>query len=211
MAYIEIRVSGRPKARGSEADKAQAQAGGLPQQPGGISEKNAFVAGMVDVETKYDVRYKVDERLVSETFDTKREAEARVTEVESAQDRGYSVDPAGGRITVDELAEKRWHRTPAREGALWGGTGRRCVPTSAPPSATDSCARSTRATFNNWSTDGSGSWLRRRLVNLGTLRAAFAYAVSAGLWAFALPRCEPPQGCETPAPCGRSRRRSEAG
>ena len=38
------------------------------------------------------------------------------------------------------------------------------MPTSAPPSATDSCALSARATFNNWSTDGSGRWLRRRLI-----------------------------------------------
>ena len=80
VAYIEIRVSGRPKAGTSEATKPKRRRKVFRNNREDISDKNAFVAGMVDVETKYDVRYKVNDRLVSDTFDTKREAERTAEE-----------------------------------------------------------------------------------------------------------------------------------
>ena len=182
MAYIEIRVSGRPKAGGSEATKPRRRREVFRNNREGISEKNAFVAEMVDMETKYDIRYKVNGRLVSETFDTKREAEARVTEVESAQDRGYSVDPSGGRITVDELAEKWLASDPGKRGSTVG-RDRSALRAHISPAIGDRqlCTvhqGDVQKLVNGWVDKVAPKTVGR---TYGTLRAAFAYAVSVGL------------------------------
>ena len=182
MAYIEIRVSGRPKAGGSEPTKPKRRREVFRNNREGISEKNAFVAGWSTWKPKYDVRYKVNDRLVSETFGTKREAETRVTEVESAQDRGYSVDPSGGRITVDELAEKWLASDPSKRGSTVG-RDRSALRAHISPAIGDRqlCTvhqDDVQELVNGWVEKVAPKTVGR---TYGTLRAAFAYAVSAGL------------------------------
>jgi len=182
VAYIEIRVSGRSKGGRSEATKPKRMRGVFRNNREGILDKNTFVDGMADVETKYDVRYKVNDRLVSETYDTKREAEARVTEVESAQDRGYSVDPAGGRITVDELAEKWLASDPGKRGSTVG-RDRSALRAHISPAIGNRQLCTVHQGDVQQLVNGWVEKLAPKTVDrtYGTLRAAFAYAVSAGL------------------------------
>ncbi|MGP0109407.1 MAG: tyrosine-type recombinase/integrase [Acidimicrobiales bacterium] len=182
MAYIEIRVTGRPRASSSGTPKPKRVRAIFRNDRGGISEKNAFVADMADVQTKYDVRYKVNGRLASETFDTKREAEARATEVESAQDRGYAVDPAGGRMTVDELAEKWLASDPGKRGSTVG-RDRSALRAHISPAIGKRQLCTIRQDHVQQLVNGWGEKLAPKTVDrtYGTLRAAFAYAVAAEL------------------------------
>ncbi len=131
---------------------------------------------------KYDVRYIVNGRLASETFDNKREAEARVTEVESAQDRGYAVDPAGGRITVDELAEKWLASDPGKRGSTVG-RDRSALRAHISPAIGSRQLCTIRQNDVQQLVNGWAEKLAPRTVDrtYGTLRAAFAYAVAAEL------------------------------
>jgi integrase len=190
VAYIEIRVSGRPKDGRSQVTKPKRVRRIFRNNREGISEKNAFVAEMADVSVMYDVRYKVNDRLASESFDTKREAEARVTEAESAQDRGYAVDPAGGRITVDELAERWLASDPGKRGSTVGRDRSALRVHISPAIGARPLAAIRQADVqqmvNGWAKKVNPKTkkpLAPKTVDrtYGTLRAAFAYAVSAEL------------------------------
>lgn len=182
MAYIEIRISGSPKSARSEGTKAKRVRAVFRNTQEGISEKNAFVSELEGVSVKYDVRYKVNDRLASETFDTKREAESRVTEVESAQARGFSVDPAGGRITFDELAEKWLASNPGKRGSTVG-RDRSALRAHLSPAIGNRQLCSIGQADVQELVNGLAETLAPKTVErtYGTLRAAFAYAVVAGL------------------------------
>ena len=182
MAYIEIRVSGRPKAGRPQVTKPNRVRKIFRNNRDGISEKNTFISEMADVSLKYDVRYEVHDRLVSETFGTKREAEARVTEVESAQDRGYAIDPAGGRMTVDELAEKWLASDPGKRGSTVG-RDRSALRAHISPAIGGRQLCTIRQGDVQELVNGLAKKLAPKTVErtYGTLRAAFAYAVAAEL------------------------------
>ncbi len=190
MAYIEIRVSGRHKNRASGSLKPKRVRKVFRNTKSGISEKNAFIGELTDVQTMYDVRYKVDDRLVSESFDTKREAEGRATEVESAQDRGYAVDPAGGRMTVDELAEKWLASDPGKRGSTVGRDRSALRAHISPAIGTRQLASIRQADVQEFVNDlvkQENPKTKKKLSpktidrTYGTLRSAFAYALTAGL------------------------------
>ena len=183
MAYMEIRVSGRLKSGTSDTAKPKRIRKVFRNTKDGISKKNAFVGEMTDVRTNYDVRYMVNDRLASETFDTKREAEARATEVESAQDRGFAVDPANGRMTVDELAEKWLASDPGKRGSTVG-RDRSALRAHISPAIGNRQLCTIRQVDVQELVNGL---VKKKLApktverTYGTLRAAFAYAVSAEL------------------------------
>jgi integrase len=196
VAYVEIRVSGRPKAtRGLENEAGNSKRPNRVRRTfrdtkEGRSGRDAFVCTLSEVVSKYDLRYKVDGRLVTETFDTKKDAEKRQTEVEAAQDTGYAIDPAGGRITVDQLADRWLASDPGKRGSTVGrdrsalhahispAIGSRQLDSIHQPDVQD--------LVNEWATSTRGKnkgALAPRTVKrtYGCLRAMFAYAVKARL------------------------------
>ncbi|HZM57693.1 MAG TPA: hypothetical protein VFC03_21990 [Acidimicrobiales bacterium] len=190
MAYIEIRASGLPTSILSDGTKPQRVRRVFRNTRDGIAEKNVFVADLCDVHLSYDVRYKVHGRLVSESCDSKREAVARVTEVESARARGYAVDPAGGRITVDELAEKWLASDPGKRGSTVGRDRSALRAHISPAIGTRQLLTihqpDVQQLVNGWAIQMSPRGKRRMAPKTvertyGTLRAAFAYAESIGL------------------------------
>lgn len=56
-------------------------------------------------DSRYDVRTRIDGRVVTRTFKRRKDAEAWASTTEADKLRGVVVDPAAGRITIERLAE----------------------------------------------------------------------------------------------------------
>jgi len=132
----------------------------------------------------------VDGRLVTETYDRKRDAEKRRTAVETAQDTGYAVDPAGGRLTVDALAGKWLASDPGKRSGTVGRDRSALRRHISPAIGTRQIASirqpDVQELVNGWATRvnlKTGRTLAPKTVDrtYGTLRAAFTFAVKAGL------------------------------
>jgi len=65
-------------------------------------------------ETRYDVRTRIGGRVVTKTFERRKDADGYATTIEAQRLAGYAVDPAGGRMTVLELAELWLSSNPAK-------------------------------------------------------------------------------------------------
>jgi len=60
-------------------------------------------------ETRYDVRTRIDGRVVSRTFRRRKDAAAYAATVEADKLRGAVVDPRHARVTVEDGAGRGWH------------------------------------------------------------------------------------------------------
>src|SRR5579872_4828030 len=58
-------------------------------------------------ENRYDVRMRVDGRLVTRTFKRRRDADSYAAKLESDRLRGVAIDPRRGQVTVREFGT-RW-------------------------------------------------------------------------------------------------------
>ncbi len=135
-------------------------------------------------EARYDVRVWIDGRGIMKTFQRRKEAEAWAADAETRRYSGLLVDPAGGRITVSQLAElwlasnpgKR-ESTVARDRAaidrhILEAIGGRRIGSVRQPDI--------QQLVNRWSELMAPKTVGR---TYGTLRAMFAYAVSTDLLA----------------------------
>ena len=179
MAYIELRISGTPKVNEGKPRRVRKT---FRDTSDGRSARDTFEGGLRDVVKKYDVRYRVADRLATETFATKGAAEARRTAVKTAEDTGFAVDPAGGRMTVERLAECWLASNPGKRGSTVGrdrsALNRHILPSIGTRKIRTVRQPDVQALVNEWAKGLAPKTVDR---TYGTLRAAFAYAVSAEL------------------------------
>lgn len=71
----------------------------------GRAAASAFAEGLKDVKTVHDVRARVGGRVVTETFRTRKDADNHIIKISHEHLTGYSIDPAGGRLTFEELSK----------------------------------------------------------------------------------------------------------
>jgi integrase len=178
MAYIEVRVSGVPKVHDGKPRRVRKT---FRDTTAGRAAKAAFAAGLSDVTVKYDLRYKVNDRLVTEKFDTKGEATRYKDEIGTERANGHAVDPAGGRITLDGLFEQWLSSNPGKRSSTRAqdrASFARCTPTFRQLEIRHIRQPAVQAEVNGW-----GETLAPRTVRrtYGTLRAVFAYAVDVEL------------------------------
>lgn len=189
MAYIAIRVSGQPAPVADNPRRPNRVRRTFRDDRQGRADRDTFVSELSDVNTMYDVRYSVNGRLALETFDTKRDADRRKSEVEVATAKGRAVDPADGRITVDRLAERWLASDPGKRGSTIGrdrsALCKHIIPAMGSRTIDSIRQPHVQELVNGWATKvgPSKKGLAPRTVDrtYGTLRAMFGYAVTAGL------------------------------
>jgi integrase len=69
----------------------------------GRAAARAFAKGLRDAKTVYDIRTRVDGRVVTRTLPTIKEAKAHAALTEADKLRGAAVDPKRGRVTVKDF------------------------------------------------------------------------------------------------------------
>lgn len=133
-------------------------------------------------EPRYDVRLRIDGRVVTKTFRRRKDADAWAATVEARRLAGTVVDPAAGRLSVEQLAEQWLRSNPGeRDGTLARdqsaidvhivpALGRRRIGSIRQPDI--------QQLVNQWSKDLAPKTVSR---TYGVLRAMFTYAVSADM------------------------------
>jgi integrase len=71
-------------------------------------------------DARYDVRTRIDGRVVTRTFKRRKDAEAWAAVTEADKLRGVVVDPAAGRITIERLAEMWLASNPGKRESTIG-------------------------------------------------------------------------------------------
>lgn len=133
-------------------------------------------------ELRYDARVWVDGRGVMKTFARRKDAEAWAAEAEVRRYSGVLVEPAGGRISVAQLAELWLESNPAkRESTV--ARDRVAIDVHIVPAVGGRRIGSLRQpdvqqVVNRWSETMAPRTVAR---TYGTLRAMLAYAVNADL------------------------------
>jgi integrase len=73
----------------------------------GRKAANAFAQGLKNAKTVYDVRIRIGDRIVTQTFRRRKDADAFAMTTEADKLRGIAVDPRAGTIKFETYA-KRW-------------------------------------------------------------------------------------------------------
>jgi integrase len=133
-------------------------------------------------QSRYDVRTRINGRVVTKTFTRRKDADNYATTIENDRLTGYAVDPAGGRVTVRELTE-RWISSDPRKRANTVGRDRSALRVHILPAIGDRQLQSLRQTdaqglVNEWTAKLAPKTVHR---TYGVLRAALTFAVNAGL------------------------------
>lgn len=133
-------------------------------------------------EPRYDVRLRIDGRVVTKTFRRRKDAEAWAATIQARRFAGTAVDPAGGRTTVTELADLWLRSNPGkRESTL--ASDRSAVDVHIVPSIGSRRIGTVRqpdvqGLVNQWAAVLAPNTVARVY---GVLRAMFTYAVNADL------------------------------
>lgn len=135
-----------------------------------------------DGEPRYDVRARIDGRVVTKTFRRRKDADAWAATIETRRLTGTAVDPAGGRMTVAELA-CAWSRSnPAKRVSTIASDSSavevHIVPTIGARRIGTVRQPDVQQLVNQWSETLAPATVAR---TYGVLRAMFAYAVKADL------------------------------
>jgi integrase len=130
-------------------------------------------------ETRYDVRTRIGDRVVTKTFKRRRDADNYATTIEHERMSGFAVDPSGGRMSVSELMELWIKSNPGKRGNTVG-RDQSDINAHICPAIGERRINTIRQSdvqylVNEWSKVLSPRSVAR---TYGTLRAAFAYAVS---------------------------------
>jgi integrase len=99
MAQIIYRVSGL-----AEEDKRIRR--DFRNTDDGRRDAQQFAATLADARTVYIVRGRVDGRVTTETFDRRKDADARAVTLEADKIQGRAIDPRHAKVTVAEFANK---------------------------------------------------------------------------------------------------------
>src|SRR5664280_1587693 len=138
---------------------------------------------LVNGDVRYDVRQRQsDGKVRNQTFRRKKDAEDFVTKLDHDRLTGYSVDPAGAKLTVGELSERWLQSNPGKRGNTIG-RDRSALNFHILPAIGKHQLRSVHQAdvqrlVNGWSKRLAPKTVAR---TYGTLRSAFTYAVSADL------------------------------
>jgi integrase len=174
MAHISYRVSGK-RAGGPVSQR-------FPDTKEGHHAAQRFAEMLVGASTVYDVRVRVSDREVSRTFVRRKDADAYAATIEVDKLRGVAIDPRGGRLTVEELAQRWLDSNPAKRpdtratdeyhlrAHVIPALGKRQI-ASVTPSHVQRLANELAARL-------APNTVRR---GLGVVRAMFAYAVASDL------------------------------
>jgi integrase len=94
MAQIAIRVSG------TEGDRRVSKT--FRDTDAGRRAARAFAASLKDTTTAYDVRTRVDDRVVTKTHRSRRDAAAYAVTIEAEKLQGAAIDPKRAKVTVKD-------------------------------------------------------------------------------------------------------------
>jgi len=175
MAQIIYRVSGED-GNGKRVSRT------FRNTDGGREDSRAYADSLRSTRTVYDVRTRINRRVVTKTFTRRKDADAYATTIENDRLTGYVVDPAGGRVTVRDLAE-RWITSDPRKRANTIGRDRSALRVHIVPAIGDRQLRSISQTDVQGLVNGWTGKLAPKTVHrtYGVLRAALTFAVNAGL------------------------------
>jgi len=182
MAYIEIRVTGRPKSSGPGSSRPKKVRKVFRNTTEGRAQKSAWAENLDDVEVHYDIRYIVDGRLACETEERKRDADARVAELGVAKQKGRLLDPSKSRLTVDQLIDRWLDFDPAKRGSTIARDRSSQHAHISPAIGSRQVGSLRQDEVQNFVNELSERLAPKTVHRTyGTLRAAFGYAVDAEL------------------------------
>lgn len=95
MAQISLRITG--------TENGQRVTRTFRDTDDGRSAARTFAKRLKDSGTAYDVRTRIDGRVVTKTFRTRRDASAHAAIIEGDKLRGAAIDPKRARVTVEDF------------------------------------------------------------------------------------------------------------